>query len=189
MMNDELKAPGSSFIIHHSSFITSVVADGNDGREGVSRRAEICGNDDQRFLETSRASSGKVPRTNARYITLLPTETGGPFARVVEVAGESRTREAQVPKDTKGYGRRGVWRRATACELLLRRGGRAYARARRGGSPADAVRRRHLRPLPDANHKPARIAAARAVRTSRARARSAPAVAEPPGREFLKSSK
>ena len=95
---------------------------------------------------------------------------------------------AQVTKDIQGYGRSGAAAAAAACELHLREGGRAYARVNRGGSPAGAVRRMHLRPLPNANPKPARIAAARAVRTSRARARSAPAVAEPPGRAIFKNS-
>src|SRR5215212_9564287 len=37
-MNDEYRRV-RIFIIHYSSFITSSVADGNDGREGVSRPA------------------------------------------------------------------------------------------------------------------------------------------------------
>src|SRR5215210_3131403 len=47
----------------------------------------------------------------------------------------------------------------------------------------------HLMLLPDANPEPARIAIAHAVRTSRARARSAPAVAEPPGRDSLNAER
>jgi hypothetical protein len=89
----------------------------------------------------TRAFSEKAAGTNARYIVLLPTETGGWVGAEMSLARGSRARAAQVSKETKGYGRRALSRLAAACELLFREAGAHTVRARRGGSPAGVVRR------------------------------------------------
>ena len=100
MRNDELKATCFSFIIPHSSFIISVVADGSDAASGVSSSTPRRKNRAAGVVRWHDARRFKVLRGQGYFSTTPRTEEPSVFMAFLIHAESYPTSELPPPDES-----------------------------------------------------------------------------------------